>query len=139
MKNYHSAIRILVIDAQSYWRQLCAHALREAGFFVKDCADYQTAQLLKEEADFIILSCTKINSSEQELISQFLQEKRHLLVFSSHLPSSTVRSLYSQGIDDVADKTYAPPILVELVQQLLAKITPFGENTHLVKGRISLW
>lgn len=135
MKDDPSDTHILVIDIQPYWRQLCTQILRDAGFSAQDCADYQTARLLKEEADFIILSCTKIGPDEQELITQFLREKYYLLLFCAYLPPSIIRYLYLEGVDAVADKTYDPVVLLHQVQTALSSISSFRENARLVEGK----
>jgi DNA-binding response OmpR family regulator len=138
MMHLYQNTRILVIDLQPYWRQLSTLALREAGFFVKDCEDYHSALPQKDDIDLFILSCAKVGPDEQRLITLLLQEKYHLLVLSAYLPQSVMRSLYLQGVDDIADKPYDPVILVNLVQQVLDKIAP-SEDMHLVEERASLW
>jgi DNA-binding NtrC family response regulator len=137
MTQLYGNTRILVIDLQSYWRQFSTCALRDAGFFVNDCEDYHSALLQKDDIDLIILSCAKVGSNEQQLITQLLQEKFHLLVLSTYLPQSVMRSLYLQGVDDIADKPYDAVMLVNLVQQVLDKIAP-REAIYLEEERASL-
>jgi DNA-binding response OmpR family regulator len=130
--------RILVIDLQSYWRQLSTRTLRDAGFYVSDCKDYHSALPQKDDIDLIILSCAKVGPNEQQLITQLLHQKFHLLVLSSYLPQPVMRSLYLQGVDEVADKPFDPAILKNLIEQVLDKIVP-REGIHLEEERASLW
>lgn len=124
MRHLNRSPRILVIDHQLFWRQLSTRALSRAGYVVEDCEDYRSALLSRHKSDLVILSCAKVGDDEQRLITELLKERSHLLVLSSYLPKSVMRSLYLQGVDDITDKPYDPATLVTLVEQLLQKIAP---------------
>ena len=91
---------------------------------MEDCEDYRSALLQRHEGDLVILSCANVGEDEQRLITQLLKERSHLLVLSSYLPNSVMRSLYLQGVDDITDKPYDSATLITLVEQLLQKIAP---------------
>ena len=135
MTHLNRSPRILVIDHHLFWRQLSTRALSGAGYVVEDCEDYRSALLQKDKSDLVILSCANVGDDEQRLITQLLKERAHLLVLSSYLSRSVMRSLYLQGVDDITDKPYDPVSLVTLVEQLLQKIA--SNNTlQLIEEKV---
>lgn len=129
MIQVHGIKHILVIDHQSSWRALSTQALRKAGFSVEECASYFDQPYLETYPDLIILGCARVGSEEQQLITQLLKEKHHLLVLSAYLPISVMRALYMQGVDDIVDKPYSSNLLVNIVHELFATITQHTSNT----------
>src|SRR5215467_4701431 len=110
MKYRSKRKHILLIDHQSYWRELSTQALRNVGFYVCTLATYSQAPLqdfLKSEnPDLVVLGCTRIGDEEQRLIEQVLDRKQHLLVLCASLSLQIMRSLFLLGVDDIVDKPY---------------------------------
>ena len=141
MKNYGSKRRcILLIDHQSYWRELSTQALQAVGFCVRTLATYNQvplqAYLKGENPDLVVLGCTRIGNEEQRLIEQVLDRKQHLLVLSASLTLQIMRSLFLLGVDDIVDKPYDPQYLVKIVNRVLASIAP--RNSYQAVERASV-
>lgn len=120
---------ILLIDGQNYWREHSAQALQEAGFSVQTVNTYKVTVIdrltAQKTPDLIVLGCADISSHELEVISHILKKQRHqLLVLSNSLPWQTMRALFLAGANDVADKTYDPNRLVDIVEQALRSTFP---------------
>src|SRR5260370_6934407 len=111
MKNYGSKRRcILLIDHQSYWRDLSQQALQSVGFCVRTLATYNQVPLqacLKgENPDLVVLGCTRIGDEEQRLIEQVLDRKQHLLMLSASLTSQIIRSLFLLALSHIQVNPY---------------------------------
>jgi DNA-binding response OmpR family regulator len=124
----HGSKRILLIDSQQHWRETATSALRSAGFSVCTLDSYNCVLphncLDGENPDLVVLGCNQIGPEEEELISQVLAHKRHLLVLCTSLSWQVMRSLFLQGVDDVADKPYYPDYVIVLVTVVLASLVP---------------
>ncbi|HKF38424.1 MAG TPA: response regulator [Ktedonobacteraceae bacterium] len=141
MKNHGSKRRcILLIDHQSYWRELSRQALQSDGFCVRTLATYNQVALqacLKGKSpDLIVLGCTRVGDEEQRLIEQVLDRQQHLLVLSASLTLQIMRSLFLLGVDDIEDKPYDAKHLVKIVDQVLASIAP--RNSYQAVERASV-
>ncbi|MFL5666795.1 MAG: hypothetical protein ACJ8BW_36420 [Ktedonobacteraceae bacterium] len=129
MMNFSSqGKRILLIDHQSYWRELSRKALQSVGFYVHTLATYNQRPLQEwikdEKLDLIVLGCARIGDEERRLIELVLDHKQHLLVLPASLPWRIMRALFLLGVDDIVDKTYNPEDLVQLVDEVLASTAP---------------
>jgi len=117
---------ILVIDRQSYWRELAAGALHAAGYFCATIADYNDALLLlqnKQIFALIVFGCAVIDVEEYKQIIRLITFKQHVLVQTSNtLSAQEMRALFRQGVEDASDKTYDPVELVDIVEQALERI-----------------
>lgn len=140
MTNRAKRKRILLIDHQSYWRELSSRALRDVGFFVSTLATYNQALLedyLKEEnPDLVVFGCTCIRDEEQRLIEQVLKHKQHLLVLCTTLSWHIIRSLFRQGVADIVDKPYDPDSLIKIVNQALASTIPRNGYQAVERARV---
>lgn len=125
----HDNKHILVIDHQHSWRELSLHALRKAGFSVEGSSNYHDYSLWQADSDLIILGCAQVGTEEQQLISQILKGKRHLLVLSAYLPKSVMRALYMQGVYDIVDKPYSSNALVNIVREVFDTIAQHLDHT----------
>jgi len=124
MKSHtNSGTRILLIERQLHWREAFARALQSAGFTVCTLDTYTYLPLLDclkgEDPDLVVLGCVSIRSEEQQLIAQILTRKHHLVVLCVSLPWQVMRSLFLQGVDDIADKPSNPADVVHFVNQAL--------------------
>jgi DNA-binding response OmpR family regulator len=130
MNNDHTDPRqkILLIDRQHSWLQRSAEALCSAGFEVDslDRYDYpdQLARSKNTRPTLVVLGCASIGPEELLLIDRVLQNKDHLIVMSTSLPSQIMRQVFLVGADDVTDKPYNVKNLVEIVNQVLHSISP---------------
>ena len=129
MMKHHSRSRyLLVIDRQQHWREFCVDALASADFSVcaLDGYDYPPSCDGGQgmPPDLVVLGCASVGPEELKLIRQVLQHKHHLLVLCTSLPLQTMRALFREGVDDVADKPYEPGSLVDIVRQTLESISP---------------
>ncbi len=119
---------ILLIDHQLYWREIAAAALRSAGFVVYTLDVYNHVLLedclQDKNLDLVVLGCNQIGPEEEELISQVLAHKHHLLVLCTFLPWQVMRSLFLRGVDDIADKPDDPDYIIVLVTVVLASLVP---------------
>ncbi len=77
---------------------------------------------LQRRPDLTIVGCTQVGPEEQTLIEHLLTAQHHLLVVCTFLPRQVMRSLFLQGVDDVADKPYTSNNLVAIVQDALQSI-----------------
>src|SRR5258708_37557477 len=111
----HGNKHILVIEHQSSWRELSMHTLRDAGFSVEGFSNYHDHSLWQANPDLIILSCARVGFEEQQLITQLLREKHHLLTLSAYLPKSTMHVSFMQYADVIMDKLYSPNSLVNIL------------------------
>jgi DNA-binding response OmpR family regulator len=116
--------RILIIDRQKYWREMLAETLAEGDSQVAllDNYEYQVGGIYfagEHTPDLVILGCVRVGMEERELIRRILADKLHLMVFSSLLPWEEMRELFSEGADDVADKSYDPDRLISAVEDVL--------------------
>lgn len=138
---YYSSKRILLIDRQPHWREAFAHALRSADFTVctLDTYNYILPEdcLKGENPDLVVLGCVRIRPEEQVLIAQVLSRKHHLLVLCASLPWQVMRSLFLQGVDDVADKPHDPAEVVNFVNQTLESTTAYNSFQVLERNGIS--
>jgi DNA-binding response OmpR family regulator len=119
--------RILIVDRQNYWRQTAAEVLAEKGCQVLtlDHYDYAptTAYFNDHPPDLIILGCATITREEHVFIQKVLEDNCHLLVLCLSLPWTDMRALFLAGADDVADKTYDPVRLVDIVRDAFENVS----------------
>lgn len=116
---------ILIIDRQQHWRSLSARALREQGLAVSTLDTYEWYEVeiaLGRIPDIVLLGCPSIEQNEQELITQLLGYGVNLLVLCSFLSLPLMRSLFIAGVKDVAEKSYNPQSIVQIVNQALQSI-----------------
>ena len=111
--------RILLIDQQSYWREISTKALTERGFNVSTLDTYDYAPFWKgmegDKPDLVVLGCARIRPQEEQVITNVLTDKRRLLVLCTSLSWRMMRHLFLQGVDDIVDKPYNPRQLVQIV------------------------
>ena len=132
---------ILLIDYQRYWREAATHALKSAGFLVCPLDSYNYFIPLEclqgKNPDLVVLGCTRIGLEEQNLITQVLAHKHHLLVLCVSLPWQVMRSLFLQGVDDIVDKPHDPADVVNFVNQALESTTTVNSYQALESTGIS--
>jgi DNA-binding response OmpR family regulator len=118
---------ILIVDLQEYWRTISADALIRRGYDVCVLSDYDyspaSANCHGKPPDLVILGCASIGSEEQEFIKKVMADKRHLVVLSTSLPWADMRSLFLAGADDVADKSYDPGHIVNIVEEAFENVS----------------
>jgi len=121
---------ILLIDRQSYWRDISTDALQKVGFAVGTLDTYEYTLAEEEKPDLVLLGCARVGHEEQLLIDEMLARKQHLLVCCTSFSGGTMRELFLQGVDDIVDKPYNPISLVKIVWQAI-KRTPPREGVQL--------
>jgi DNA-binding NtrC family response regulator len=120
--------QIIVIDKQQQWRNLSLQALQTAGYKVTiwDCYDCDLPPWNERDDNpaLVILGCSTIGPDEHALIGHILHYKYHLVVISTSLPDTVMRSIFLLGAKDVIDKSYDPEWLVHTVETVLKDIKP---------------
>jgi DNA-binding response OmpR family regulator len=121
-----SRINILVIDDQTYWRELVAETLRKVGFQVSTRETYD--EIAHDTAEgtswhLILLGCAHIQFKERLLIDHLVAIKQQVIVLATMLTTQETRRLFQQGVMDATNKTYHPAELFALVNQSLAQNT----------------
>jgi len=136
MDNSNEYNRILIVDRQDYWRGLSAQTLAQKGYFVRTLGGYDytpgSAYFDGEPPDLVILGCAKIGDEEKEFISKVRHDRRPVIVLSTSLPWADMRSLFLSGANDVADKTYDPQHIINLVEEA------FENAAYRLKGKHSI-
>lgn len=127
MDRFRKDNRILIVDRQDYWRELSAQALAQKGYFVRVLSDYDyspgSAYFDGKPPDLVILGCARIGREEQAFIKKVMDDRCRLVVLSTLLPWGDMRSLFLAGANDVADKTYNPDHIINIVEEAFENAT----------------
>jgi DNA-binding NtrC family response regulator len=121
--------RILLIDRQSYWRQISTNALEKLGFAVGALNTYDYTPAADENPDLVLLGCARVGNEEQLLIDEVLARKQPLLICCTSFTGQTMRDLFVQGVADVVKKPYNPDNLTRIVLQAIMH-SPRQEKTQ---------
>lgn len=123
MNNTNKAKRILLIDRHGRWRDRSTAALESGGFIVRALSAYDDpTSEIGVAYDLVILGCAAVDADEQKLIGHVVRTRNPLLVLSTHLPLTRMRSAFLAGASDVANKPYDSKHLLELVGQVFRKM-----------------
>ena len=128
-----AGFNVCTYDPSIYLNTQCEHSHFKLGVSERKTFPDETALHDREEQggngavplqtpDLIIVGCAQIDKEERVLIEQLLAAQYHLLVVSTFLPGQVMRSLFLQGVDDVADKPYTSTSLIAIVQDTLQSI-----------------
>lgn len=128
---------VLLIDGQELWRHDSTEALRASGYSVTTLDDYDLekfdASIQMQEPSLVIVGCNKVGEDEQAMIRHILTRQLRLAVLSPSIPWNDMRTLFLQGVDDVADKPYHGENLVGIVSNMLSP------NVIEMEATASLW
>ncbi len=134
------AKRLLVIDRDSTWRSEMAAALKDIAPIVIDSDEYaydcnSIDKQTCEPFDLVVLGCAKVSHDEWRLIQSIINCKQHLLVLSSWLTRDMMRELFRAGVDDVAEKPYTQPSMLETVEEAISNIAFAGGHEFVARGK----
>lgn len=110
---------ILLIDRQSYWRQISTNALEKVGFAVGALNTYDYTLAANENPDLVLLGCARVGNEEKQLIDEVLARRQPLLVCCTFFTGQTMRELFLQGVADIVNKPYNPTNLTQIVRQTI--------------------
>ena len=135
MNSFDKDNHILVVDRQDYWRELSTKALTQKGYLVRALSDYdysqESAYFDGQPPDLVILGCARIGHEEQAFIRKVMDDRCRLVVLSTSLPWGDMRSLFLAGANDVADKTYDPDHIINLVKEAFENVAWQGKEKRL--------
>jgi len=117
--------RVLVADAEKFWRETTQAILEEKGYQVDALDDYaDLRKALSKNPDIILLGFPIIGPHEADIVQSTLEAcpKSVILVFSTSwlITQSTRRQLMKLGVADVGGRPGNSDELIRLIEQELA-------------------
>jgi Response regulator containing CheY-like receiver, AAA-type ATPase, and DNA-binding domains len=133
--------RILIVDRQKSWRDFSSKNLQREGFSVRSFGVYDHSKLdlyvTKSTPDLVVLGCSTLEPPDQEIIKHILRLRVQLLVVCTSPTWPVLHSLFREGVADVADKSYDPARLLQIVKETLESSSPRSSYEAVLQQGLS--
>lgn len=139
--------KIQIIEDDAALRRELRILLEGEGYAVEETEDYEdlAAEIMKSEADLILLDINLPGINGEELLRRFRKEKQTPVIMLTSRTSETDEVLsMSYGADDYITKPYNPTILLLRIAAVFRRMNPTGNvlswgslSVHPAKGIIS--
>ena len=139
--------KIQIIEDDAALRRELRILLEGEGYAVAETEDYEdlAAEIMKTDADLILLDINLPGINGEELLRRFRKEKQTPVIMLTSRTSETDEVLsMSYGADDYITKPYNPTILLLRIAAVFRRMNPTGNvlswgslSVHPAKGIIS--
>lgn len=139
--------KIQIIEDDAALRRELRILLEGEGYAVEETEDYENlaAEIMKTDADLILLDINLPGINGEELLRRFRKEKQTPVIMLTSRTSETDEVLsMSYGADDYITKPYNPTILLLRIAAVFRRMNPTGNvlswgglSVHPAKGIIS--